>query len=147
MMKFRALLLLALVIGGAYVMFQTKQSDNPKALGDILDASETPFNLLTFNKPMENGSSVESWMIDEPAEIKLLLSFLQNYHVRKLSQEDINLYDRTNEFSIQLHDDYGRELSIMVNENLIIQDNMLYYEVVDGPLDVNWLLTFFLQNQ
>lgn len=146
-MKIRALLLLALMIGGAYVMFQTNQSNKPKAFADILSETEAPFNSLTFNKPAENESTMESWIVDEPAEIEMLLSFLQNYHVRKVPPEDINLYDNVNYFSIQLHDENGRELSIIVNENLIIQDELLYYEVIDGPLDVNWLLTFFINNQ
>lgn len=143
-MKIRAFLLLALMIGGAYMMVQTNKQDE-KALTEILSAMNAPFNSLTFTKPSLNGN--ESWVVDEQDEIEALLSFLQNYHVRKLAPEEINVYDSTNHFSIQLQDDNGRELSIMVSEDLIIQDSILYYEIVDGSLDVEWLLSFFISNQ
>ncbi len=146
-MKIRGLLLLALMIGGAYMMFQTYQNDEPKEFSEILDAKKPSFNSLTFTKPTKNGTNVESWVVDEPKEIETLLSFLQNYHVRKLQPEEINIHDHVNHFSIQLHDENGRELSIMVSEDLIIQDDVLYYEVVDGPLDMKWLLSFFINNQ
>lgn len=147
MMKIRALLLLALMIGGAYVMYQTNQNDNPKKFSEILDATDAPFNSMTFIKPIENGQSVESWVVDEPKEIDVLLNFLQHYHVRKLQPEEVNINDDINHFSIQLHDEDGRALSIMLSEDLIIQDDVLYYEITNGPLDVNWLLSFFINNQ
>lgn len=143
-MKIRAFLLVALMIGGAYMMVQTYDQDE-LAFSEILNAMNAPFNSLTFTKPSDTGT--ESWVVDEQAEIESLLSFLQNYHVRKLKPEEINVYDDVNHFSIRLQDDNGRELSIMLSEDLIIQDSLLYYEVVDGPLDVEWLLSFFISNQ
>lgn len=146
-MKIRAFLLLALVIGGAYMMIQTYQNKDAKAFTEILNEENTSFHSLTFTKPLQNGTSVESWVVEEPKEIELLLSFLQNYHVRKLQPEEIRIDDPVHHFSIRLHDEKGNELNIMVNEDLIIQDETRYYEVVDGPLDVNWLLSFFINNQ
>lgn len=143
-MKIRGLLLLALMIGGAYMMIQSYSQDEI-AFNEILYSMNAPFNSLIFTKPSENGTA--SWVVDEQSEIEALLSFLQNYHVRKLTPEEVNVYDDVNHFSIRLQDENGRELSIMLSEDLIIQDSILYYEVVDGPLDVEWLLTFFINNQ
>lgn len=108
---------------------------------------DAPFNSLIFTKPSVNGQGTDSWVVDEQEEIDTLLKFLQNYHVRKLKPEEINVYDDVNHFSISLLDDNGSELSIMLSEDLIIQDSILYYEVVDGPLDIDWLLAFFISNQ
>lgn len=146
-MKIRGLLLLAIMIGGAYMMFQTYKDEDQTAFTEVLHAMNAPFNSLTFTKPSADGTGVKSWVVDDQVEIDMLLSFLQNYHVRKLKPEEINVFDRVDHFSIQLHDENGRELSIMLSEDLIIQDDVLYYEVVDGPLDVNWLLTFFMNNE
>jgi len=54
---------------------------------------------------------------------------------------------KANDKSLQLQDDKGNTLSIIVNENLIIQNSLLYYEIVDGPLDVEWMVHFFIGNQ
>ncbi|MDS9473076.1 hypothetical protein [Sporosarcina pasteurii] len=146
-MKFRAILLLALMIGGAYMMVQSFQDYEKKEFTDILHSMDAPFNSLIFTKPSVNGQGTDSWVVDEQEEIDTLLKFLQNYHVRKLKPEEINVYDDVNHFSISLLDDNGSELSIMLSEDLIIQDSILYYEVVDGPLDIDWLLAFFISNQ
>lgn len=143
-LKIRAFLLIALMIGGAYMMLEAYQQEE-KPFTEILYAMNAPFNSLTFTKP--TGDGTESWVVDEQAEIEALLNFLQNYHVRKLKPEEINVYDDVNQFSIRLEDENGRELSIMLSEDLIIQDSLLYYEVVDGPLDAEWLLSFFISNQ
>ncbi len=144
MLKIRAFLLIALMIGGAYMMIQTYNHEE-KPFNEIIHAMNAPFNSLTFTKPTENG--LESWVVDEHSEIEALLNFLENYHVRKLQPEEINVFDDVNHFSIRLQDDNGRELSILLSEDLIIQDSLLYYEVVDGPLDLEWLLSFFISNQ
>lgn len=146
-MKIRAFLLLAIMIGGAYMMLQTYKTEEQTALSDVLHAMNAPFNSITFTKPSSRGTDAKSWVVDEQVEIDMLLSFLQNYHVRKLKPEEINVYDRVNHFSIQLQDENGRELSIMLSEDLIIQDDVLYYQVVDGPLNVNWLMAFFMNNE
>lgn len=146
-MRIRAFLLILIMISGTYMMLQTYKEDEQTAFREVLHAMNAPFNSLTFTKPAANGNGVESWVVDEQAEIDMLLSFLQNYHVRKLKPDEINIFDNANHFSIQLHDENGRKLSIMLSEDLIIQDDLLYYEVVDGPLDVNWLLAFFMSNE
>lgn len=146
-MKFRAILLLALMIGGAYMMFQSYQEYDQKEFAEILYPMNAPFNSLIFTKPSTTGGGMDSWIVDDEEEIEIFLSFLQNYHVRKLKPEEINVYDDVNHFSISLQDDNGKTISIMLSEELIIQDSILYYEVVDGPLDIDWLLAFFINNE
>ena len=80
-------------------------------------------------------------------KLKVCLYFLQNYHVRKLTPEEIDPFDDIEQFSISLQDENGNTLSIIVTKNLIIQNSLLYYEIVDGPLNLDWLLQFFISNQ
>ena len=70
-------------------------------------------------------SDSKSWIVDEPSEIESLLYFLQNYHVRKLAPEEIDLLDEVEQFSISLQDENGNTLSIIVTEDLIIQNSKL----------------------
>lgn len=146
-MKIRALLLIALMIGGAYVMLQSNKDFEEKEFTEILAPVNAHFSSLTFTKPAMAGSDPKSWIVDEPSEIESLLYFLQNYHVRKLAPEEINLLDKVDQFSVSLQDENGNTLSIIVNEDLIIQNSLLYYEIVDGPLNVDWLVQFFINNQ
>lgn len=146
-MKMRALLLIVLMIAGTYGMIQAIQDYKEKEFVELLSAMEAPFNSLTFTKPSSTGPGTETWTVDEANEIENFLNFIQNYHVRKLKTEEINPHDDVNHFSISLQDDNGNTISIMVSEDLIIQNSLLYYEIVDGPLDIDWLVQFFLNNQ
>lgn len=146
-MKIRALLLIILMISGTYVMMQSIKDYEEKEFTDLLGSMNAPFNSLIFSKPSADGPGTETWVVDEVEEIETFLNFLQNYHVRKLKPEEINPHDDVNHFSISLKDENGSIISIMISEDLIIRNSLLYYEVVDGPLDIDWLVQFFISNQ
>lgn len=146
-MKMRALLLIILMIAGTYGMIQAIQDYKEKEFVELLSAMEAPFNSLIFTRPSQTGSGAETWTVDEANEIENFLGFLQNYHVRKLKPDEINPLDDVDHFSISLQDENGSTISIMISEDLIIQNSLLYYKIVDGPLDVNWLVQFFIQNK
>ena len=146
-MKLRAFLLIAILIGGSYMMIQSINDYAEKEFTELLSTMDPPITTLLFTKPATSGNALETWHVDEHSEIDGLLNFLQGYHVRKLKPEEINTNDETEQFSIQLQDEDGNTLSILVNENLIIQNSLLYYEIVDGPLDTEWLVHFFISNQ
>lgn len=136
-----------LMIAGAYVMFQTIKEYDEKNITDLLETMDPPFNSLTFSKPETKFSKADTWIADDESEIDLLLSFLKNYHVRKLKPEQINKHDDIDEFKISLEDSKGNVIKIIINEDLIVQNSLLYYEIVDGPLDFEWIVYFFSSNQ
>lgn len=146
-MRFRGFILVMLMIAGAYVMFQTLKEYDEKNIAELLETMDPPFNSLIFSKPETIYSKADTWIADDESEIDLLLSFLKNYHVRKLKPENINIHDDIDEFTISLEDSQGDVITIIVNENLIIQNSLLYYEIVDGPLDFEWIVYFFSSNQ
>lgn len=146
-MRLRAVLLIALLIGGAYAMLQTINDYNEKNFSEIFNSMDTDFNSLIFSKPPMHGFPAETWVVDDEHEVDELLLFLQNYSVKKLKPEEIDPADSIEEFSIILKDTNGNSITIFIPENIIIQNSMLYYEIVDGPLDVNWIARFFASNK
>ncbi|MFS0574766.1 hypothetical protein AB1K83_03980 [Sporosarcina sp. 179-K 3D1 HS] len=145
-MKTRAVLLIALMISGAYMMIQSYQDESERGSTQFLSQWHKPFNSLTFSKPAISGFSSDTWVVDDPEEIEALLLFLEHYHVRKLKPEEIDITDDIDHFSIRLQDEEDNSILIIINENLIIQNSSLYYEIVDGPLDKDWLVQFILNN-
>lgn len=146
-MKMRAFLLILIMVGGAYAMFQSFHDYKAKAMTELLGSHPTPFTSLTFTKPAPDGVRSVSWNVSNETEIADLLDFLQDYHVRKLRPEEINTDDRFDQFVISLKDENDNLISVIVTKNLIIQNEQNFYEIVDGPLDVNWLVKFFVDNQ
>ncbi len=146
-MKIRALLLIAIMIMGSYAMIQLLLGYDKKEVLEVLDPTKSPFSLLTISEPSLSGADPKIWVIEDESEIESLLEFLQDYHVRKLKPEKINRIDDINQFIINLIDENGDNFSIVVNEDLIIENSSLYYEVVDGPIDVDWIVQFFISNK
>lgn len=146
-MKIRALLLVAILIGGSYTLVQSYLDYKEKAFEELLYSMNPKFSSITFAKPSTATTNGETWQVNEEKEIQELLSFLQMYHIQKLKPEEINLYDEILQFGIQLEDESGNSITVIIDENLIIQNNLLYYRIVDGPLDVDWLVHFFLGNK
>ncbi|WOV88515.1 hypothetical protein QWT69_05200 [Sporosarcina oncorhynchi] len=146
-MKIRALLLIALLIGGTYVMLQTYNETNEKSFSDLFNTIGNDFNSLIFTKPTTQDSPAETWVVDDEHEVNQLIDFLQNYSIKKLNASEIDSKDEIDVLSIELIDDDGNKITVMIEENIIIQNENLYYEVVDGPLDVNWIVKFFVSNR
>lgn len=146
-MKIRAILLIALMIGGAFMMVQSIEESNENSVTELLESMNQPFHSLIFTKPQTYHSNAQKWVANDPSEIEILITFLQNYHVRKLNSTDIDIEDDIEEFSISLEDRTGKMITIIITEDLIIQNSNLYYEIVDGPLDIEWLVYFFSSNQ
>lgn len=146
-MKMRAVLLIALLIGGTYAMLEAINDYNEKSFNELFESINAEFDSLTFNKPPMHGNPFETWVVDDQVKVDELLQFLQNYHVKKLKPEEINPDDDIDELSIVLRDAKENSITIIVAENLIIQNSLLYYEIVDGPLDVDWIVRFFVSNK
>lgn len=146
-MKIRALLLIAIMIMGTYSMIQVFLGYDKKEVTKVLGNPDSHFSVMTFSEPSLSGAAPKIWNVDDESEIESLLEFLQDYHVRKLKPEKINKIDDINQFIINLTDKNGDNFNIIVNEDLIIQNSSLYYEVIDGPLDVDWLVQFFISNK
>lgn len=146
-MKMRAFLLIALIIGGMYAMIETFNDFKEKSFTEFIETVNAEFDSLTFTKPAMHGSPAETWSIDDGDKVDELLQFLQNYHVKKLKPEEINPDDNIDEFTINLKDADGKSVTIIISENLIIQNSLLYYEIVDGPLDVDWIVRFFVSTK
>ncbi len=146
-MKIRALLSIAIMIIGTYAMTQLFLGYDKKEVSKVLGATESQFSVLTFSEPSLSGAAPKIWNVNDESDIESLLEFLQDYHVRKLKPEKINKIDDINQFIINLTDKNGDNFSIIVNEDLIIQNSSLYYKVIDGPLDVDWLVQFFISNK
>lgn len=146
-MKIRAILLIAIFIGGMYVMIQSMDDNNEKEFNELFISDNEPFVSLSFSKPTTVGASVDTWVVDEDKEIKNLLLFLQDYNVQKMNPDEVNIGNHSEQFSISLNDTDGNTITIIVDENIIIENSLNYYKITDGPLDVEWLVQFFVQNQ
>lgn len=146
-MKIRALLLIALVIGGAYAMIQSINDYQQKKFSELVNVTHSEFHSLIFSKPPMYGAPAETWVVDDENEVDELLRFLQDYTIQKLKPEEIDPEDNIDELSITLQDQDGNSLTIVIAENIIIQNSELYYEIVDGPLDIDWIVRFIVSNK
>jgi hypothetical protein len=146
-LKIRAFILIAIIIGGSYMMLDSFKEKQMLAVNELPLFLEHSYVSLHFNKPKTSDSLSKTWVVDEESEIQALLQFLQKYHVRKINPNEIDTEDDVEQFSIRLIDQKGDQITILIDENLIIQNSILYYEIVDGPLDVDWLVHFFVSNQ
>ncbi|MFD1205725.1 MULTISPECIES: hypothetical protein [Sporosarcina] len=146
-MKIRGILLIALLIGGAYAMIQSINDYNEKKFAELLQSADTNFQSLVFSKPQLSDSPSKTWIVDDPEQVDELLNFLQHYDVKKLKPEEIDIEDDIDQFSISLTDNNGNSMTVIITENLIIQNSMLYYKIVNDDLDMEWIARFFAENQ
>lgn len=90
-MRMRAVLLIALLIGGTYAMLESINDYYEKSFNELYEAMNADFDSLTFNKPAMNGSPAETWKVKDELEVDELLNFLQKYSVKKSNQRTLIL--------------------------------------------------------
>ncbi|GKV64740.1 MULTISPECIES: hypothetical protein [Sporosarcina] len=147
-MKIRAALLTILVAAGFYVMIQTVNESNIHPM-DLLN-SETDgsaFSSITIRQPGLHDQPPVTWKVDQTHEIDRLLQFLEAYDYERIDPDTLQLFDDQPHFTIDLHDDAGNRMTILIEEGILIHNDQLYYEVVNGPLQVDWLMEFILTNK
>lgn len=146
-MKMRALLLIAIFIGGMYMMVQSMNERNEKPVHELFTSHDEPFVSLSFSQPSILGKRVDTWTVNEDKEIENLLLFLEGYQAQKIEPEEAILPDSPHHFSISLNNSNGKVITIIIDENIIIEDTFTYYEIVNESLDIEWLVQFFLENK
>ena len=146
-MKFRAIILIAILLGGTYAFIQNKNDYKELVFAELLNSMDEHFISLTFHKPSNFGLPPDIWATDDEAAVENLTSFLKNYHVRKLKPEEIPHLSKPEQLSLILETKQGNGVTIMVEENFIIMNSSLYYEIIDGPLEADWIINFFVSNQ
>lgn len=146
-MKMRAFLLISILVGGTYAMIQSYSQYNDKNFRDFVGSLNTEFTSLVFHQPSEIGSTPHTWMVKDERQIDDLINFLNSYRIRKIQPKDVIFDVVEPRYSISLKDNHRNVLTIFLSENIIIQSDSNYYEIVDGPIDVEWLQQFFINSQ
>ncbi|WP_438311736.1 hypothetical protein [Sporosarcina sp. FA9] len=146
-MKFRAILLIAILLGGTYAVIQSQNEYDERLFTELTNYMNDPFISLTLNKPSNFGTPPDEWVIDDEVALESLVFFLEPYHVRKLKPDEIPSSPKTDGLSLVLETEYGNEFTIDVNSNYIILNSTSYYEIVNGPLESDWIIKFFVNNK
>ena len=146
-MKLRAVLLLLLLTSGAYVMVQTMQEFSAKGFHDILPGPVSDVEQLIFTKPTTTSITPPAWKTTDKEQIERLFAFLSEYELKKKEAHDL-LHDLDfNQFTISLEDHEKNLITIMAEDSLIVTSTGDQYEVMDGPLDPDWLVRFIVSSQ
>jgi len=146
-MKFRAILLIAILLGGTYAIIQSQNEYEERLFTELINYMNDPLISLTLNKPSNFGTPPDEWVIDDEGALESLVVFLEPYHVQKLKPDVISDLQKTDGLSLVLETEYGNEFTIVVDSNYIILNSTSYYEIVNGPLESDWIIKFFVNNK
>ncbi|PIC58664.1 hypothetical protein CSV80_03840 [Sporosarcina sp. P12(2017)] len=149
-MKIRGVILALLVAGGFYVMIQTidEAASHPfERLQEQQLNGLSPYSFITIRQPGLHEQQAVTWKVDQVEEVDRLLQFLQAYDYERVDPDTLQLFDDQPLFTIDLHDETGNRMTILIEEGVLIHNDRLYYEVVNGPLQVDWLMEFILSNK
>ena len=149
-MKIRGVILALLVAGGFYVMIQTidEASSHPfESLQEQQLNGLSSYSSITFRQPGIQEQQAVTWKVDQIEEVDRLLQFLQAYDYERVDPDTLQLFDDQPLFTIDLHDETGNRMTILIEEGVLIDNDQLYYEVVNGPLQVDWLMEFIISNK
>lgn len=110
-----------------------------KRLDELFTYQDSNFNALVFMGP--------DWRTEERGSVEDLMEFLSQYRVKKMSDSDWDSeWDRNvsgeKGFSFMIYSkDKGTGASIYKNR-LMSYNNPSYYQVLNGPIDMEWIKLF-----
>lgn len=145
-MKLRAFLLVLLLAGGAYAMILSINEFSSKTFNEVFQTPEEHVVQLIFTKPSSTGTTPPAWVSTDKEQIANLLEFLSDYELQKKdsqeSLDDLNF----NQFTISIEDHEENLLTVLVEDNLIVNQNGEQYALLDGPFDADWMIDFILSS-
>ena len=128
-MKKRGLFVVASIIV-IFIAYNIYDEHREKALDELIGFSPTNFHMMEFN--YDSHLRVEDRMKAEE-----LMDFLSQYSVKKMKSSDWDT-DVSNEDGFYLVV-YGENPSVIgIFEKRLIADDA-YYELVNGPIDMEWV--------
>ncbi|TYS63532.1 hypothetical protein FZC76_20160 [Sutcliffiella horikoshii] len=113
-----------------------------RSLDDLINFNQRDFYSLGFIKDRElvPDNRAYEWMTEEKEPVVELMEFLSQYRIKKVSEdtfiEKINSEERF-EFTINHSKANPAIVWVLENRVHILVGN--YYEVVNGPIDMEWI--------
>lgn len=144
-MRMRALILLLIVISGTYMMFQSKSFEQTSSFNSVLKEMDSPVQSVTFIKPTASEHDVQLQIIEQATQIDQLIVFLENYQLQT-TEKQANVSSTHEQFTILLEDHDQNVITILLQDDFVVLNDEHYYKIVNGPLDVEWLATFFFHS-
>lgn len=143
-MRIRAMILIMMLIGGAYMMIQSTDPSpkNVSSFATMLDGMNSSIHTVTFIKPNTSNHGIHRQTINQSTQIQDFLIFLENYRLQAIESIPNTGHEQ---FTILLEDEQQNIISILLEENLVTVNDKTSYKIVNGPLDIEWLATFFFQ--
>ena len=111
-----------------------------KGLGDVIEYDINKFETLTFNEGyMDNFD----WRTDQKEHVEELDHFLSPYRVKKMKDKEWNQDVSEEEgFKMTIYTRGGPIIAFIYEHRLLFLNEHHYYEVVNGPIDIDWVESY-----
>lgn len=111
-----------------------------KGLGDVIEYDINKFETLAFN---EGYMDSFDWRTDQKEHAEKLDDFLSQYLVKKMKDKEWNP-DLSEEkgFKMTIYTKGDPIIAFIYEYRLLFLNEQHYYEVVNGPIDINWVESY-----
>jgi len=142
------IIVISLILIISFILIKKYNDNRISSLEEVIYYSPKIFKTLGFTNrgvevPEEKASE---WEISDKDGVKELLEFLSSYNVKKANEERVmehwNDYNRIR-FEIYHQKKKTSKVSrVYLFDNYVYIMNNGYYELKDGPVDMDWLSEF-----
>lgn len=116
-----------------------------KNLADLLDTSKIEKIYYNQLPKMDERAAYNRQLTDEQS-IQKLISFLSQYRVKKIGDRDFISEYPDEQFQFQLEYEDNRITMPSLIERDVLLNDMYQYEIINGPVDYEWLEEFLMRN-
>lgn len=112
-----------------------------KNLADLLDTSK--IERIYYNQlPIMDEKAAYNRQLTDDQSIQELISFLNQYKVKKIGDRDFVSEYPDEQFQFQLEYEDDRVTMPSLIERDVLLNDMYQYEITNGPVDYEWLEEF-----
>lgn len=116
-----------------------------KNLADLLDTSN--IEKIYYNQlPKMDERAAYNRQLTDDQSIQELISFLNQYKVKKIGDRDFVSEYPDEQFQFQLDYEDDRVTMPSLIERNVLLNEMYQYEITNGPVDYEWLEEFLERN-
>lgn len=136
--------IIGIVVIGLLLSFKSFYDHRERNLADEIRYDQSDYKSLTVIKDVPENEDKNDWITSDVEPTEELINFLSQYDVKKVNKDQSN--ENTNgdmRFVFAIFN-YREDAKLVgVSENKVTIDGEVYFKVVNGPIDMDWINSYY----
>lgn len=136
--------IIGIVVIGLLLSFKSFYDHRERNLADEIKYDQSDYKSLTVIKDVPENKVKNDWITSDVEPTEELINFLSQYDVKKVNKDQFNEITNGGMRFVFAIFNYREDPKLVgVSENKVTIDGEVYFKVVNGPVNMEWINSYY----